>query len=89
MPLDNNLKLERHNISHGMEKNINFLELGSGEATPFLLKNWNLTSIEESGQYLVSEGRHSYQYNFNTSVYKGSGSLGPRTDVDLTTYLTK
>jgi hypothetical protein len=59
------------------------------EAYIYALPNVDLTSLENSGQYLVSEGRNSYQYNFNTSVYKESGSLEPRTDVDLTTYLTK
>jgi hypothetical protein len=38
---------------------------------------------------LTSDGLTSYQENINTSVYQGSGSLEPRTDVDLTTYLTK
>jgi hypothetical protein len=71
-----------------IEQNKFQIPVKATEAYIYSLPNVNLTSIEESGQYLVSEGRNSYQYNFNTSVYKGSGSLEPRTDVDLTTYLT-
>ena len=59
------------------------------EAYIYALPNVDLTSLENSGQFLTIDGQTSYQYNFNTSVYKGSGSLEPRTDVDLTTYLTK
>lgn len=71
-----------------IEQNKFQIPVKATEAYIYSLPNVDLTSIEESGQYLVSEGRNSYQYNFNTSVYKGSGSLEPRTDVDLTTYLT-
>ena len=59
------------------------------EAYIYALPNVDLTSLENSGQFLTIDGQTSYQYNFNTSVYKGSGSLEPRTDIDLTTYLTK
>jgi hypothetical protein len=72
-----------------IEQNKFQIPVKATEAYIYSLPNVDLTSIEESGQYLVSEGRNSYQYNFNTSVYQGSGSLEPRTDVDLTTYLTK
>jgi hypothetical protein len=72
-----------------IEQNKFQIPVKATEAYIYSLPDIDLTSIEESGQYLVSEGRNSYQYNFNTSVYQGSGSLEPRTDVDLTTYLTK
>jgi hypothetical protein len=57
------------------------------EAYIYALPNLNLTSLEKSGQYLVSDGRNSYQYNFNNSVYKESGSLESR--IDVKTYLTE
>jgi hypothetical protein len=72
-----------------IEQNKFQIPLKTTEAYISALPNTDLTSLTNSGSYLVSEGRNSYQYNFNTSVYQGSGSLEPRTDVDLTTYLTK
>jgi len=43
-------------------KDTNFLEIGSGEATSFLLKNWNLTSIEEDMEW-VNKYHDNYIYS--------------------------
>lgn len=59
--------------------------IGASEKYIYSLSNANLTSVSESGQYLVFDGRNSYQYNFNNSVYD-SGSLNPRKDYK--SYLT-
>jgi hypothetical protein len=71
--------------SDGIESDKFQIPIKATEAYIYLSPNADVTSIEKSGQYLTKDGRNSYQYNFNSSVYQ-SGSLKPIND--LTSYLT-
>jgi len=70
--------------SDGIESDKFQIPIKATEAYIYLSPNADVTSIEKSGQYLTKDGRNSYQYNFNSSVYQ-SGSLKPIND--LTSYL--
>jgi hypothetical protein len=57
------IELELFNwLELNIPKNTNFLEIGSGEATQFLLENWNLTSIEENIEW-VDKYNSNYIYS--------------------------